>query len=152
MMRYDVPNNTNNNSDEDVIKSILEMNTSSKSVVGFRSYSSNDDSNDQEVDHRQSPGSSSSITATANGGGGQVVVVTTTPAPPPTTPDRVLNHYRNMRTYQTVEFHNRMMQKYTFDNGNYRYVRRVFSSQNNIYTSPLSLSLSNVMNVNIINL
>jgi hypothetical protein len=34
--------------------------------------------------------------------------------------ERVVNHYRNMRLYQTVDFYRRMEQKYTFDNGQYR--------------------------------
>ena len=33
---------------------------------------------------------------------------------------RVINHYRDMRTYQTVEFYNKMEHKYTFENGHYR--------------------------------
>ena len=91
--------------DDDVVKSILETNTSSKSVVGFRSYNDTNDDIDK----------SSIITANDEG------QVTTTPAAT-ATPERVLNHYRNMRTYQTVEFHTRMMEKYTFDHGKYRYV------------------------------
>lgn len=91
--------------DDVVVKSILEMNTSSKSVVGFRSYNDTNDDIDK----------SSIITANDEG------QVTTTPAAT-ATPERVLNHYRNMRTYQTVEFHTRMMEKYTFTNGIYRYV------------------------------
>ena len=91
--------------DDDVVKSILETNTSSKSVVGFRSYNDTNDDIDK----------SSIITANDEG------QVTTTLAAT-ATPERVLNHYRNMRTYQTVEFHTRMMEKYTFNNGIYRYV------------------------------
>jgi hypothetical protein len=34
--------------------------------------------------------------------------------------ERVVNHYRNMRLYHTVDFYRRMEQKYTFDNGQYR--------------------------------
>jgi hypothetical protein len=34
--------------------------------------------------------------------------------------ERVVNHYRNMRLYHTVDFYRRMEQKYTFDNGHYR--------------------------------
>lgn len=33
---------------------------------------------------------------------------------------RVVEHYRDMRRYQTVEFYRRMEQKYDFTNGNYR--------------------------------
>lgn len=39
------------------------------------------------------------------------------------TPPRVLEHYRDMRMHQTVEFYERMEQKYSFDNGKYRLVR-----------------------------
>mmetsp|Transcript_39226 Transcript_39226/g.117958 ORF Transcript_39226/g.117958 Transcript_39226/m.117958 type:complete len:292 (-) Transcript_39226:597-1472(-) len=37
-----------------------------------------------------------------------------------TTPPRVIRHYRDMRTHQTVEFYRRMEHKYTFENGAYR--------------------------------
>ena len=33
---------------------------------------------------------------------------------------RVVEHYRDMRRFQTVEFYRRMEQKYDFQNGNYR--------------------------------
>lgn len=33
---------------------------------------------------------------------------------------RVLDHYRDMRTHQTVDFYRRMEAKYTFENGAYR--------------------------------
>ena len=33
---------------------------------------------------------------------------------------RVLEHYRDMRKFQTVDFYRRMEQKYDFENGNYR--------------------------------
>ena len=33
---------------------------------------------------------------------------------------RVVEHYRDMRRHQTVEFYRRMEQKYDFTNGNYR--------------------------------
>ena len=42
------------------------------------------------------------------------------------TPARVLEHYRDMRMYQTVEFYDRMAEKYSFENGNYRYVSFAF--------------------------
>ena len=35
-------------------------------------------------------------------------------------PERVLAHYRDMRTYQTVEFYDRMATKYSFDDGKHR--------------------------------
>ena len=38
------------------------------------------------------------------------------------TPERVLQHYKDMRMYQTVEFYDRMAEKYSFENGCYRYV------------------------------
>lgn len=37
-----------------------------------------------------------------------------------TTLPRVVEHYRDMRQYQTVDFYRRMEQKYDFSNGNYR--------------------------------
>lgn len=36
------------------------------------------------------------------------------------TEQRVLDHYRDMRTYETVEFYRRMEEKYSFDEGHYR--------------------------------
>jgi hypothetical protein len=33
---------------------------------------------------------------------------------------RVVEHYRDMRKFQTVEYYRRMEQKYDFENGNYR--------------------------------
>lgn len=33
---------------------------------------------------------------------------------------RVVEHYRDMRRFQTVDFYRRMEQKYDFENGNYR--------------------------------
>ena len=33
---------------------------------------------------------------------------------------RVVQHYKDMRTYQTVAFYRKMEKKYTFDNGAYR--------------------------------
>ena len=38
------------------------------------------------------------------------------------TPARVVEHYKDMRTYQTVEFYDRMAKKYSFENGCYRLV------------------------------
>lgn len=37
-----------------------------------------------------------------------------------TSEQRVVDHYRDMRTFHTVDFYRRMEQKYSFDNGNYR--------------------------------
>ena len=36
------------------------------------------------------------------------------------TPARVIEHYRDMRQNQTVEFYKRMEKKYDFSNGQYR--------------------------------
>jgi hypothetical protein len=33
---------------------------------------------------------------------------------------RVVDHYRDMRKYQTVDFYRKMEQKYSFENRNYR--------------------------------
>ncbi len=79
-----------------VVTSILESNTSAKSVGGFRSYGDDDDGDDDDDDVHDDFG----------GCGG--------------TPKRVLMHYRDMRTYQTVEFHDRMATKYSFEDGKYR--------------------------------
>lgn len=35
-------------------------------------------------------------------------------------PSRVLDHYRDMRRYQTVDFYQRMEAKYSFANGTFR--------------------------------
>jgi hypothetical protein len=115
LLRQDV-NNVNvdcgavDNDNDEVVKTILGMNTTSKSVVGFRSY--NDTTTNVDVEGQGVTTTSAAVTAT-------------------TTSERVLNHYRNMRTYQTVDFHNRMMEKYTFNNGKYRYVIVVRSTTNN---------------------
>ena len=37
-----------------------------------------------------------------------------------TSEQRVVDHYRDMRTFHTVNFYRRMEQKYSFENGNYR--------------------------------
>jgi hypothetical protein len=37
-----------------------------------------------------------------------------------TSEQRVVDHYRDMRTFHTVDFYRRMEQKYSFENGNYR--------------------------------
>lgn len=37
-----------------------------------------------------------------------------------TTVPRVVEHYRDMRQFQTVNFYRRMEEKYDFENGNYR--------------------------------
>jgi hypothetical protein len=37
-----------------------------------------------------------------------------------TSEQRVVNHYRDMRTFHTVDFYRRMEQKYSFENGKYR--------------------------------
>ena len=81
-----------------VVTSILESNTSAKSVGGFRSYGDDDDDDDDD-----------DVRDGAFGGCGG-------------TPKRVLMHYRDMRTYQTVEFHDRMATKYSFEDGKYRCV------------------------------
>lgn len=37
-----------------------------------------------------------------------------------TTPARVVQHYRDMRTHQTLAFYRRMEAKYSFEDGRYR--------------------------------
>lgn len=39
------------------------------------------------------------------------------------TPARVVEHYKDMRAHQTVEFYDRMAEKYSFEDGKYRCVR-----------------------------
>ena len=41
------------------------------------------------------------------------------------TEQRVLDHYRDMRTYQTVDFYRRMEQKYSFDDGCHRRIMTI---------------------------
>ena len=79
----DAPSSSSSSDAVDVVRSILESNTSDKAAGAFRSYA-----------------------------GGDGVGVGT--------PERVLAHYRDMRTFQTVEFHARMSAKYSFDGGKYR--------------------------------
>ncbi len=80
----DAPSSSSSSDAVDVVRSILESNTSDKAAGAFRSYDA----------------------------GGDGVGVGT--------PERVLAHYRDMRTFQTVEFHARMSAKYSFDGGKYR--------------------------------
>ena len=87
----DTPSSSSSSDAVDVVRSILESNTSDKAAGAFRSYDAGDDDDDDDG---------------GVGVGG--------------TPDRVLAHYRDMRTYQTVEFHDRMSTKYSFDGGKYR--------------------------------
>jgi hypothetical protein len=37
-----------------------------------------------------------------------------------TSEQRVVDHYRDMRTFHTVDFYRQMEKKYSFENGNYR--------------------------------
>jgi hypothetical protein len=37
-----------------------------------------------------------------------------------TSEERVINHYRDMRSFHTVDFYRRMEHKYSFENSNYR--------------------------------
>jgi hypothetical protein len=83
-----------------VVRSILESNTSAKAAGGFRSY------HDAGNDAGGAAAGSSDDGGVGGGVGGA--------------PERVLAHYRDMRTYQTVEFHGRMSAKYSFDDGKYR--------------------------------
>ncbi|KAL3810795.1 hypothetical protein ACHAXA_006825 [Cyclostephanos tholiformis] len=91
-IRPDDDDATMDPNDDAIVRSILETNSIAKPVEGFRSYGDGGGDGGDDGD----------------GDGG--------------TPKRVLMHYRDMRTYQTVEFHDRMATKYSFENGKYRCV------------------------------
>jgi hypothetical protein len=68
-----------------------------------------------------------------------------------TTPQRVVDHYRNMRTYQTVDFYRKMEQKYDFSNGNYRRLMTIEEAlvelENYVDSSDPDLDLPNTLHL-----
>lgn len=67
------------------------------------------------------------------------------------TPERVVEHYRDMRTYQTVEFYDRMAEKYSFENGRYRKLMTIEEAfvelENYIDASDPDLDLPNLLHL-----
>mmetsp|Transcript_39209 Transcript_39209/g.68908 ORF Transcript_39209/g.68908 Transcript_39209/m.68908 type:complete len:343 (-) Transcript_39209:85-1113(-) len=67
------------------------------------------------------------------------------------TPERVVQHYKDMRMYQTVEFYNRMEVKYSFENGNYRRLMTIEEAfvqlENYIDASDPDLDLPNLLHL-----
>ncbi|KAL7521242.1 hypothetical protein ACHAWX_007501 [Stephanocyclus meneghinianus] len=67
------------------------------------------------------------------------------------TPDRVVEHYRDMRAYQTVEFYDRMEKKYSFENGTYRKLMTIEEAfvelENYIDASDPDLDLPNLLHL-----
>lgn len=67
------------------------------------------------------------------------------------TPTRVVDHYRDMRTYQTVAFYKKMEQKYDFSNGKYRRLMTIEEAfqelENYIDASDPDLDLPNLLHL-----
>jgi inositol oxygenase len=66
------------------------------------------------------------------------------------TPERVIEHYRDMRTFQTVEFYKRMEQKYSFDNGGRRLmtIEEAFAElENYVDASDPDMDLPNMLHL-----
>ena len=66
------------------------------------------------------------------------------------TPARVIEHYRDMRTYQTVEFYKKMEKKYTFENGGRRLmtIEEAFDElENYVDASDPDLDLPNMLHL-----
>jgi len=67
------------------------------------------------------------------------------------TPKRVVDHYRDMRTYQTVEFYKKMEKKYDFSNGKYRRLMTIEEAfvelENYIDASDPDLDLPNLLHL-----
>lgn len=68
-----------------------------------------------------------------------------------TTPQRVVNHYRDMRTYQTVAFYKKMEKEYDFSNENYRRLMSIEQAfrelENYIDASDPDLDLPNLLHL-----
>lgn len=68
-----------------------------------------------------------------------------------TTSQRVVDHYRYMRTYQTVDFYRKMEQKYDFSNGNYRLLMTIEEAlvelENYVDSSDPDLDLPNKLHL-----
>ena len=67
------------------------------------------------------------------------------------TAERVIQHYKDMRTYQTVDFYDRMAQKYSFDNGAYRRLMTIEEAflelENYIDASDPDMDLPNLLHL-----
>lgn len=67
------------------------------------------------------------------------------------TPKRVVDHYRDMRTYQTVAFYKKMEHKYDFSNGKYRRLMTIEEAfqelENYIDASDPDLDLPNLLHL-----
>ena len=67
------------------------------------------------------------------------------------TAERVIQHYKDMRTYQTVDFYDRMAQKYSFDNGAYRRLMNIEEAflelENYIDASDPDMDLPNLLHL-----
>lgn len=67
------------------------------------------------------------------------------------TAERVIQHYKDMRTYQTVAFYDRMAQKYSFDNGAYRRLMTIEEAflelENYIDASDPDMDLPNLLHL-----
>lgn len=66
-------------------------------------------------------------------------------------PSRVVEHYKDMRKFQTVEFYKRMEQKYDFSNGNYRRLMTIEEAfaelENYVDASDPDLDLPNMLHL-----
>jgi len=68
-----------------------------------------------------------------------------------TSPVRVVEHYRDMRTFQTVEFYKRMEEKYSFENGKFRRMMTIEEAleelENYVDASDPDLDLPNLLHL-----
>jgi len=68
-----------------------------------------------------------------------------------TSPARVVEHYRDMRTFQTVEFYKRMEEKYSFENGKFRRMMTIEEAleelENYVDASDPDLDLPNLLHL-----
>ncbi|KAL7461065.1 hypothetical protein ACHAXS_001500 [Conticribra weissflogii] len=68
-----------------------------------------------------------------------------------TSPARVVEHYRDMRTFQTVEFYKRMEEKYSFENGKFRKMMTIEEAldelENYVDASDPDLDLPNLLHL-----
>jgi inositol oxygenase len=67
------------------------------------------------------------------------------------TPARVIEHYRDMRRFQTVEFYEKMEKKYSFENGTYRKLMTIEEAfvelENYVDASDPDLDLPNLLHL-----
>lgn len=66
-------------------------------------------------------------------------------------PKRVVEHYRDMRMFHTVDFYRKMEQKYDFSNGNYRRLMTIEEAfvelENYVDSSDPDLELPNLLHL-----